>query len=90
MRLYAGIDLHANNNYLAVIDETDELVEAKRIYRNDIEIGTAEHSSRTDRSNGRHRRRVDLQLVLAGRRARSRPATPYTSSTPWPPSSTRV
>jgi hypothetical protein len=25
MPLYAGIDLHANNSYLAVIDETDEL-----------------------------------------------------------------
>ncbi|MDH3253985.1 MAG: IS110 family transposase [Acidobacteriota bacterium] len=36
MRLYAGIDLHANNSYLAVIDETDELVEAKRL-PNDIE-----------------------------------------------------
>jgi len=35
MSLYAGIDLHANNNYLAVIDETDELVEAKRL-PNDI------------------------------------------------------
>lgn len=30
MSLYAGIDLHANNSYLAVIDDTDELVEAKR------------------------------------------------------------
>ena len=30
MPLYAGIDLHANNNYLAVIDEADQLVEAKR------------------------------------------------------------
>ena len=35
MGLYAGIDLHANNSYLAVIDETDELVVAKR-YRNDL------------------------------------------------------
>ncbi len=35
MRLYAGIDLHANNSYVAVIDETDELVVAKR-YRNDL------------------------------------------------------
>ena len=30
MPLYAGIDLHANNNYLAILDEADELVEAKR------------------------------------------------------------
>ena len=35
MSLYAGIDLHANNSYLAVIDEADELVVAKR-YRNDL------------------------------------------------------
>ena len=35
MRLYAGIDLHANNSYMAVIDETDELVFGKR-YRNDL------------------------------------------------------
>jgi len=26
MKLYAGIDLHANNNYLAVIDENDSRV----------------------------------------------------------------
>jgi transposase len=31
MSLYAGIDLHANNSYLAVIDETDELVEGRRL-----------------------------------------------------------
>ncbi len=31
MSLYAAIDLHANNSYLAVIDETSELVEAKRL-----------------------------------------------------------
>ncbi len=35
MGLYAGIDLHANNSYVAIIDETDELVVAKR-YRNDL------------------------------------------------------
>ena len=35
MRLYAGIDLHANNSYLSVIDEADELVLGKR-YRNDL------------------------------------------------------
>ena len=35
MGLYAGIDLHANNSYLAVIDETDAVVVAKR-YRNDL------------------------------------------------------
>lgn len=37
MSLYAGIDLHANNSYLAVIDETDELVDANRL-PNTIEV----------------------------------------------------
>jgi transposase len=36
MSLYAGIDLHANNSFLAVIDETDELVESRRL-PNEIE-----------------------------------------------------
>ena len=36
MSLYAGIDLHANNSYLAILDETDKLVEAKR-QPNDLE-----------------------------------------------------
>ncbi len=35
MRLYAGIDLHANNSYVAVIDEKDELIVGQR-YRNDL------------------------------------------------------
>jgi len=35
MSLYAGIDLHANNHYLAIIDETDALVAARRC-RNDL------------------------------------------------------
>ena len=35
MSLYAGIDLHANNSYLAIIDETDEFVLSKR-HRNDL------------------------------------------------------
>ena len=37
MPLYAGIDLHANNSFLAVIDETDRLVEARRL-PNDLEL----------------------------------------------------
>ncbi|MCH7666019.1 MAG: IS110 family transposase [Acidobacteria bacterium] len=37
MPLYAGIDLHANNSFLAVIDETDQLVEARRL-PNDLEL----------------------------------------------------
>lgn len=38
MSLYAGIDLHASNSYLAVIDETDELV-AKRCHPNLKDVG---------------------------------------------------
>ena len=35
MGLYAGIDLHANNSYVAIIDDTDQLVVSGR-YRNDL------------------------------------------------------
>lgn len=31
MRLYAGIDLHSNNNYQAIIDEHDQRVYQKRL-----------------------------------------------------------
>lgn len=31
MKLYVGIDLHSNNNYLAIIDETDRVLYQKRI-----------------------------------------------------------
>jgi transposase len=31
MKLYAGIDLHSNNNYLAIIDEQDQRVYQKRL-----------------------------------------------------------
>ena len=31
MKLYAGIDLHSNNNYLAIIDEHDERIYQKRL-----------------------------------------------------------
>jgi transposase len=37
MSLYAGIDLHANNSYVAVIDESDEPVLARRL-PNDLEV----------------------------------------------------
>lgn len=36
MELYAGIDLHANNSYLAIIDKSEDLVYSKR-QPNDIE-----------------------------------------------------
>jgi hypothetical protein len=37
MSLYAGIDLHANNSYLAVIDESDEPVVVRRL-PNELEL----------------------------------------------------
>ncbi len=36
MTLYAGLDLHANNTYLAVIDDVDEVVASRRC-PNDLE-----------------------------------------------------
>ena len=36
MELYAGIDLHANNSYVAIIDDAERLIESKR-QPNDIE-----------------------------------------------------
>jgi len=41
MSLYAGIDLHANNHYLAVIDETDRLVASRRCPNELASIGRA-------------------------------------------------
>jgi hypothetical protein len=37
MKLYTGIDLHSNNSYVVIIDETDKLVFEKRL-PNDLEI----------------------------------------------------
>ncbi len=52
MRLYAGIDLHANNSYLAVIDEADELVLGKRCLfrrkRSVVPIQSGQQSERSD------------------------------------------
>ena len=31
MKLYAGIDLHSNNNYLAIIDDQDKRICQKRL-----------------------------------------------------------
>ena len=36
MRLYCGIDLHSNNSYVVLLDETDKIVYKKRL-RNDID-----------------------------------------------------
>ena len=64
MKLYAGIDLHANNSVVVVIDEEDRILYQKRL-RNELgEILRAlapyhEHAAGD-------RRGIDLQLVLAG------------------------
>ena len=68
MPLYAGVDLHANNSYLAVIDDTDELVEARR-QPNDIE-SVRRTLEPYPAEPCRYCRRIDLQLVLADRRTR--------------------
>ena len=52
MTLYAAIDLHANNGYLAVIDETDELVIGKRL-PNDIELVRRELEPYREQLTGR-------------------------------------
>ncbi|CAN5259102.1 hypothetical protein BH10PSE19_BH10PSE19_06230 [soil metagenome] len=31
MKLYAGIDLHSNNSYVAVVDETDKILYQQRL-----------------------------------------------------------
>ena len=31
MKLYGGIDLHSNNNVLAIVDERDRVVDQKRL-----------------------------------------------------------
>lgn len=36
MKLYGGIDLHSNNSYLVLLDETDKIVYQKRL-PNDLE-----------------------------------------------------
>lgn len=37
MKLYCGIDLHSNNNYVAILDENDKIVYQKRLV-NDITV----------------------------------------------------
>ena len=36
MKLYCGIDLHSNNSYVVLLDESDKIVYKKRL-ANDIE-----------------------------------------------------
>ena len=64
MKLYAGIDLHANNSVVVVIDEEDRILYQKRL-RNELgEI--LQPWLRTTRHSARNCRGIDLQLVLAG------------------------
>lgn len=43
MKLYAGIDLHANNNYLAIIDEKDTRVYKRKLpNQSDVILGELE------------------------------------------------
>ena len=44
MELYAGIDLHSNNNVLVVLDESDRVIYQKRLHNvlaDILEIGRA-------------------------------------------------
>ena len=66
MKLYGAIDLHSNNSVTVLTDEQDHVVYEKRL-PNDLALITQQLAS-LPRFTRRHRRRVDLQLVLAGRR----------------------
>ena len=64
MKLYAGIDLHANNSVVVVIDEEDHVLYQKRL-RN--ELGEILQALAPYQENAAgHRGGIDLQLVLAG------------------------
>ena len=51
MKLYTGIDLHSNNNYLAIIDENDTRV-YKRKLPNQPEVILAELEPYRDKIEG--------------------------------------
>ena len=65
MKLYGAIDLHSNNNVTVLIDEQDQVVYQKRL-PNDLPLIAQQLWAIGIGS--RHCCRVDLQLVLAGRR----------------------
>ena len=64
MKLYAGIDLHANNSVVVVIDEEDRVLYQKRL-RNELR-GDSPSIRSVSRNPPGDRRGIDLQLVLAG------------------------
>ena len=67
MKLYGGIDLHSNNNVIAIVDESDRVVYQKRL-PNDLDTilkRLAPYQSESVRARGA-RGGVDLQLVLVG------------------------
>lgn len=51
MKLYAAIDLHSNNNYLAIINEDDHIVFKRRLV-NDLSVVLAMLKPYQDRITG--------------------------------------
>jgi len=64
MKLYVGDDLHANNNFLAIVDQEGKGVNQKKL-PNDLLRHSGFLKALPEGHCG-HCRRVDLQLVLAG------------------------
>ena len=62
MKLYAGIDLHANNSVVVVIDEDDRILYQKRL-RNELGEMLQALAPYQETCAG-DRRGIDLQLVL--------------------------
>ena len=65
MKLYAGIDLHANNSVVVVIDEEDRILYQKRL-RNELTELLQALTPYQETLQG-DCRRIDLQLVLVSR-----------------------
>ena len=67
MEMYCGIDLHATNSWLCVIDEVGSLGWRREVPNRSSRAGRLEpYREQLQRGGGG----VDLQLVLAGRRSR--------------------
>lgn len=64
MQLYGGIDLHSNNNFLAIADTEDKRVYQKRLL-NEPDVVLAELAP-FQKKHSRYYGGVDIQLVLAG------------------------
>ena len=65
MSLYGGIDLHANNSVIVLLNEQDEVIYRKRLPNALPTI--LEQLSSLSRGGKGLSRRVDLQLVLVSR-----------------------